>query len=135
MSAEARPVFSQTMPVRWGDMDAYGHVNNTVYFRFFEEARIQWLGSLSLTAEAAGQGPIIINTSATFLRELNYPTTVRVEVLTGKAGNTSIESFYRILDDEDGSVYAEGAAKIVWFDHSTRKSTPLPDNLRALAAT
>lgn len=134
MSHQNRPVFSQILPIYWGDMDAYGHVNNTVYFRLFEEARIQWLASLSLVADSTGQGPIIITTGATFLRELGYPASVRVTVLTGKAGNSSLETFYRLEDSQEDTLYAEGYAKVVWFDHASRRSTTLPESLRALAA-
>ncbi|MDX1588606.1 MAG: thioesterase family protein [Oleiphilaceae bacterium] len=129
-----RPVFSLVIPIKWGDMDAYGHVNNTVYFRLFEEARIQWLTSLSLSADGTGTGPIIITTGATFLREMGYPANVRVELLTGRAGTTSLETFYQLVDNDTQQPYAEGYAKVVWFDHETRGSTALPDELRALAA-
>ena len=121
------------IPMRWGDQDAYGHANNTVYFRFFEEARITWLDSLVLNSAPSGTGPIIIKTSATFLKELNYPATVQVRTYIGQAGNTSLETWYELLDSKSGDKYAEGYAKIVWFDHQTRKSTRLPDELRALA--
>lgn len=134
MSEFGNLVHSMEIPLRWGDQDAYGHANNTVYFRFFEEARITWLDSLELKTAPKDTGPIIIKTSATFLKELNYPATVQVKTYVGKAGNTSLESGYEILDSKTGDKYAEGYAKIVWFDHNTRKSTPLPEELRALAA-
>lgn len=133
-NSEDQPVFSMVIPIKWGEMDAYGHVNNTVFFRLFEEARIQWLSSLSLSADGSGQGPIIITTGATFLREMGYPANVRVELRTGKAGNTSLETFYRLVDEDSRVQYAEGYAKVVWFDHTTRGSTALPGSLRALAA-
>lgn len=133
-NSAVKPVYSMVIPIKWGEMDAYGHVNNTVFFRLFEEVRIQWLSSLSLSADGSGQGPIIITTGATFLREMGYPANVRVELLTGKAGNTSLETFYRLVDEDSRVQYAEGYAKVVWFDHKTRGSTALPDSLRALAA-
>ncbi|WP_148862622.1 acyl-CoA thioesterase [Marinobacter fonticola] len=134
MSEFGNLVDSIEIPLRWGDQDAYGHANNTVYFRFFEEARITWLDSVPMKTAPKGTGPIIIKTSATFLKELNYPATVQVRTYAGKAGNTSLESWYEIFDSKTGVKYAEGYAKIVWFDHETRKSTRLPDELRALAA-
>lgn len=134
MSEFGNLVNSIEIPLRWGDQDALGHANNTVYFRFFEEARITWLNAENLRTTPDGTGPIIIKTSATFLKELNHPCTVTVKTYAGKAGNTSLETWHEILDSETGAKYAEGYAKIVWFDHETRKSTPLPDRLRALAA-
>lgn len=134
MSELGNLIHTLQMPLRWGDMDAYGHANNTVYFRFFEEARITWLASLGLGAEGAPTGPIIIKTSATFLKELSHPATVEVRTYAGKAGNTSLDNWHTIVDAETGELYAEGYAKLVWFDRVARKSTSLPDTLRALAS-
>ena len=134
MSVPGNPVSSLTMALRWGDMDAYGHANNTVYFRFFEEARIVWLASLELGGAEDATGPVIIKTSATFLKELTHPANVVVETYADKAGNTSLDTYHLLKDKDTGDIYAEGYAKIVWMDRATRKSTPLPDTLRALAA-
>ena len=134
MSVPGNPVSSLTMALRWGDMDAYGHANNTVYFRFFEEARIVWLASLELGGAEDATGPVIIKTSATFLKELTHPANVVVETYADKAGNTSLDTYHLLKDKDTGDIYAEGYAKIVWTERATRKSTPLPDTLRALAA-
>lgn len=134
MSVPGNLVATINIPLRWGDMDAYGHANNTVYFRFFEEARIVWLASLELGAAEQPTGPVIIKTSATFLKELNHPATVEVKTFADKAGNTSLDTYHLMTDADTGEVYAEGYAKIVWFDRRTRKSAPLPDSLRALAS-
>lgn len=134
MSVPGNPVSSLAMALRWGDMDAYGHANNTVYFRFFEEARIVWLASLELGGAEDATGPVIIKTSATFLKELTHPANVVVETYADKAGNTSLDTYHLLKDKDTGDIYAEGYAKIVWTDRATRKSTPLPDTLRTLAA-
>ncbi len=133
MSVPGNHVATLSVPLRWGDMDAFGHANNTVYFRFFEEARIVWLASLDLGGPEEPTGPVIIKTSATFLKELSHPATVVVETYADKAGNTSLDTYHRLTDAETGEVYAEGYAKVVWFDRKTRTSTRLPDTLRALA--
>ncbi|MCK7550039.1 MULTISPECIES: acyl-CoA thioesterase [Marinobacter] len=133
MSVPGNLVNTLSTPLRWGDMDAYGHANNTVYFRFFEEARIVWLNSMNLGGSEAADGPIIIKTSATFLKELNHPATIVVKTYADKAGNTSLDTYHTLTDAETGELYAEGYAKIVWFDRVNRSSTRLPDSLRALA--
>lgn len=133
MSVPGNLVSTLQMPLRWGDMDAYGHANNTVYFRFFEEARIVWLSSLGLGAQGEPDGPVIIKTSATFLKELNHPATVEVRTYADKAGNTSLDTYHTLTDTDTGAIYAEGYAKIVWFDRTKRCSTRLPDTLRNLA--
>ena len=129
-----RHVYEEHFPVRWADQDAYGHVNNTVYFRFFEEARIRWLNDEAIIPDGEEEGPVIVTTAATFHQELQYPATVRVELRTGRAGNSSLETFYRVLDAEDGRVYASGEAKVVWINQDSGRPAPLPDRLRALSA-
>jgi len=134
MSVPGNLVDTLTMALRWGDMDAFGHANNTVYFRFFEEARISWLSSMDLGNAMIEGGPVIIKTSATFLKELTHPASVVIETYADKAGNSSLDSYHRVKDADTGDVYAEGYAKIVWMDRKTRKSTRLPQALRAQAA-
>jgi acyl-CoA thioester hydrolase len=68
------------------------------------------------------------------LKELTHPANVVVETYADKAGNTSLDTYHLLKDKDTGDIYAEGYAKIVWTDRATRKSTPLPDTLRALAA-
>lgn len=133
MSVPGNLVHTFSIPLRWGDMDAYGHANNTVFFRFFEEARILWLTSLKLGAKNEPDGPIIIKTSATFLKELSHPATVEVKTYADKAGNSSLDTYHTITDIDTGELYAEGYAKVVWFDRIKRTSMALPQTLRALA--
>jgi acyl-CoA thioester hydrolase len=125
-------VHTSLQPIRWGDMDALGHVNNTVYFRYMEQARIEWLYALaggSADAYAAGQGPVIINASCTFLEPLLYPGNVEVRMYLGDPGRTSVGSYYDI--QMGGKTYAEGAAKIVWIDLATGRPTSLPESVVA----
>ena len=119
-------------------MDVLGHVNNTVYFRYMEQARIEWLyGSAGCTARLTrGHGPVIVNASCTFLVPLVYPGDVEVRMYLGEPGRTSVGSFYEICEGR-AQAYAEGAAKIVWIDVASGRAMPLPDAiaapLRALA--
>ena len=119
-------------------MDALGHVNNTVYFRYMEQARIEWLYTRAREHGAgydAGSGPVIVNASCTFLEPLVYPGDCEVRMFLGELGRSSVGSFYEIW--KDGRMFASGAAKIVWIDLSTGRPTPLPEPiaapLRALA--
>lgn len=118
------------MPIRWGDMDAYGHVNNTVYFRYMEQARVEWIEDMDVPVRPGGTGPVIINASCTFLKPMNYPGTVEVRTYVGHPGRSSVQTHVEMLID--GELYAEGAAKIVWMDTQTGKSAPIPDNVRAV---
>jgi acyl-CoA thioester hydrolase len=128
-------VHTSVQPIRWGDMDALGHVNNTVYFRYMEQARIAWFYQLtggSVAGYDASTGPVIINTSCTFATPLVYPGAVDVRMYLGKPGRTSIESYYEL--ERDGHVCADGAAKIVWIDMTTRRPVPLPEAITACFA-
>ena len=118
------------IPIRWGDMDAYGHVNNTVYFRFMEQARVEWIEEMNFPVRPGGSGPVIINAACTFLIPMNYPGTVEVRTYGGAPGRSSVQTHVEMLID--GTLYAEGSAKVVWMDTQTGKSVPLPDELRAL---
>jgi acyl-CoA thioester hydrolase len=120
-------------------MDALGHVNNTVYFRYMEQARIDWLYEQARehgAGYATGSGPVIVNASCTFLEPLVYPGDCEVRMFLGDLGRSSVGSFYEIW--KDGRKFAEGAAKIVWVDLASGRPTPLPDAiaapLRALGA-
>ena len=107
-------------------MDMLGHVNNVVYFRYMEQARIEWLYSLSRTSGyGEAQGPVIVNASCSFSVPLVYPGTVEVRMWLGEPGRTSVGSFYEL--SKDGRTHADGAAKIVWIDLSTGRPVRLPD--------
>ncbi|MFO1314592.1 MAG: thioesterase family protein [Burkholderiales bacterium] len=129
-------VHTSIQPIRFGDMDALGHVNNTVYFRYMEQARVDWLYALTAgRGYADGQGMVIVNASCNFLVPLVYPGDYEVRMYLGHPGRSSVGSYYDL--EMDGRKYADGAAKIVWIDLATGRPVPLPDAisapLRALA--
>ena len=114
-------------------MDAMGHVNNTVYFRYMEQARVTWyeqtFGELS---GARDEGIVIVNASCNFLKPLTYPGIVEVRMSFGAATRSSIHSYYEMRMND--LLYADGAAKIVWIDIRRGKALPLPASIAALAA-
>jgi len=127
-------VHTSRIPVRWGDMDALGHVNNTVYFRFAEQTRIEWLEKFGIKDIVnVDSGPVIVNASCTFLKPITYPAIVDVAMMIGKPGRSSLPTYFEIrCVREDTSLYAEGAAKIVWWNPGTGNSQPLPDFIREI---
>jgi acyl-CoA thioester hydrolase len=124
-------VHTSRQAIRWGDMDALGHVNNTVYFRYMEQARLEWLYGHVRGGDgyAGGSGPVIVNASCTYLEPLVYPGEVEVRMFLGGLGRSSVGSFYEIW--KDGRRFADGAAKIVWIDLASGRPTPLPDAIAA----
>jgi acyl-CoA thioester hydrolase len=119
-------VHPSTQSIRWADMDALGHVNNTVYFRYMEQARIEWLYALAQGegGYVDGSGPVIANASRNFLAPLMYPGELEVRMFLAEAGRTSVGSYYEI--HSSGRTFADGASRIVWIDIETGRPVPLP---------
>ena len=121
------------IPIRWGDMDAMGHVNNTLYFRYCEIVRIEWLHRVGGAPDPAGQGPVIVNAFCNFLKQLEYPGDILAKHYVADPGRTSFNTFITLeRTDLPGVIYAEGGAKTVWVDFPQQKSVPLPNWLRTL---
>ncbi len=130
--SEYHPVFEMTMPIRWGDMDAFGHVNNTVYFRYMEQTRICWFEQLGVAGRnAEGQGPVIVNASMEFLRQLHYPGDIVCTLTVSQPGRSSFDTGFELRRaDDPETLYARGTARCVWIDYDEGKSVPIPDALR-----
>ncbi len=132
---DLRPLHEVVLAVRWGDLDALGHLNNTVYFRFMEQARIEWLAAAGHPLTGSGEGIVIADAECTFLRAITYPAEVRVQMLGGPPGRSSFETRYLLSDAADPATrYATGRARVVWVDHAAERSRPLPQALRAALA-
>ncbi|MBC3869012.1 acyl-CoA thioesterase [Undibacterium oligocarboniphilum] len=129
--ADKKLVYTVTIPVRWGDMDAMSHVNNTIYFRYMEQARIEWLTMMGCAPDIQGNSAVIVNAHCTFKKPLTYPDQVEVCTYIAALGRSSFETIQEMRSVGDGySLYAEGGAKVVWVDAKTGKSTPLPEPIR-----
>ena len=121
------------IPIRWGDMDMMGHVNNTVYFRYLEVARLDWLCRVGCPPDPTGQGPVIVNAFCNFIRQLEFPGDVLAKHYVTNPGRSSFETYITLeRTDHPGVIYAEGGARTVWTDFKAQKSAPLPDWLRQL---
>lgn len=119
------------IPIRWGDMDAYGHVNNTVYFRYAEQNRVEWFEAQGLGCGVKhDQAPVIVNAACTFHIPMTYPGTVEVRMYGSHLGRSSFMTEFEMRIEGDDRIYASGTSKVVWTDTATGKSAPLPDYLR-----
>jgi acyl-CoA thioester hydrolase len=119
-------------PLRWGDMDAMGHLNNTLYFRLLEEARIQWFGALGIEANGHVPGPILANIACDFIKPMLYPNTAVITQNVTKIGNSSLHHSCTIEAlAEPGVVYARSTSVVVWMDYAAGKSAPWPESIRA----
>ena len=124
------------LPVQWGDMDSYQHVNNIVYFRWFESARIAYLEQIGLKAmyHGAGIGPILAAIDCNYRRQLTYPDTVAVGARISRIGRTSFEMEHVLVSTAQQAVVADGKSTIVTFDYKVQKPIPVPDEIRAAIA-
>lgn len=119
-----------SLPVQWGDMDAFQHVNNTVYFRWFESARIAYFREAGVLAamEATGAGPILRNTDCRFRIPLEYPDDLTVGARVTALGEDRFTMGYAVYSHGHGKLAAEGEGEIVWFDYRAKAKAPVhPD--------
>lgn len=122
------------VPVRvaWGDMDAFQHVNNTVYFRWFEDARIAFFEEVGWLAaqQAGGPGPILARTQAVFQAPVAFPDTVHVGARADGLGDDRFTMQFAVASEAQGRIVAEGDGRIVSFDYAKGRKANLPDDVR-----
>ena len=119
-------------PVAWGEMDAFQHLNNAVYFRYFESARMAYFERLRLLEymDATGIGPILASTSCKFRIPLTYPDTVSIGVRVTEIGGDRFTMEYRVVSHKHQKVAAEGDGVIVSFNYKERQKAPIPDEIK-----
>jgi acyl-CoA thioester hydrolase len=124
--------FQTEIPLRWGDMDAMAHLNNVMYFRLMEEARIQWFVLLGFSTLPQREAPILAHAACDFVRAMTYPGVAVVKQIVTRVGRSSLEMSLVIeRADEPGVTYATGRTVIVWYDYAAGKSVPWPETVRA----
>ena len=122
------------LPVQWGDMDSFGHVNNIVYLRWFESARIAYFEKAGILSQMPDIGPIQARQVIDYRLPLTYPDRLLVSATVTKLGNTSFTMLYQVVSERRGLV-AEGEGIVVMFDYAKQAKTPLDEGLRARIAT
>lgn len=127
------------LPILWGDLDAYGHVNNVVYLKWFEAARAIYAMKVGVDvtpgqvaiAEEAGVGAIVANVSCKYLRQLSFPGNVVAGVRVVRLSVGSVTLDFQIVDGRTGVAVAEGGCDAVLYDYVAKKPVPVPDRIRA----
>jgi acyl-CoA thioester hydrolase len=125
------PVLAE-ISVLWGDEDAFSHVNNIVYLRWCETARVEYLRRIGLFPQLPprGIGPIVASQTCHYRRPVNYPDTVVVGARVTAIGNSSFHMEHCIVSCASGQVAAEADSAMVTVDYSTGKPVPLPTDVR-----
>src|SRR5262245_50714540 len=120
------------LPVCWGEMDSYQHVNNVVYFRYFENARLEYFRRLDWFAfeEQTGVGPILAATQARFRKPLTYPDTISIGARVVSLADDRFTLDHLIVSHTQQAVVTEGQGTIVTFDYARQQKAPIPAELR-----
>jgi len=120
------------IPVQWGDQDAFRHVNNTVYLRWFESSRVAHSRRLGIWGllESANIGPILASIHCDYRRPLTYPDSVRIGSRVERVGRTSLTLEHRVVGVASNAVAAEGTAVLVLYDYNKSEPCPIPDRIR-----
>ena len=117
-----------TLPILWGDQDAFGHVNNVVYFRWCESARVAYLNDTGLQdlMSKTNLGPILASIRCDYLLQLNFPDTVRIGTRITRVGNKSVSMEHAIYSDSLQAIAARSDSVVVLFDYDEQKSCAVP---------
>jgi acyl-CoA thioester hydrolase len=128
---ETFPVIVE-IPVAWGEMDAFQHVNNIVYFRYLESARIAYFDKLQLMEylDRTGVGPILASTRCRFKVPLTYPDKVSVGIRVSEIEQDRFTMDHVVFSHRLRKVAAEGQALIVCYNYREHKKTPIPEEWR-----
>lgn len=122
-----------TVPTRWGEMDALGHINHAMYFRYIEEGRTTWIDRLCGAREGLWEkeGLILADIQCSYLRQLKHPVTVEVGTRVTRIGGKSMDIQAAVFPENVEQPAAISRATVVWFDYQAQKTAPVPDWLRA----
>ena len=135
MSDPGEPLARALLSVRWGDLDAYSHVNNAAYLTYLEESRLRWLESLREPWYQEHSAPVLASSHLEFRRSIEWPEELIVETRAARVGNSSLTLAHRIVSARDAStLYLEANIVMVWIDRATGAAVPLPEVIRRAAS-
>ena len=128
------PLFVAALDVRWRDLDAFNHVNNSSYLTYLEEARLQWLKHVPGPWFDEQSMPVLAASTINYRRPIEWPAELRVELRCTRLGNSSMTLAHRIVDAADSQrLYSDGHVVMVWMNPATGKPVPLPQAIRDAA--
>lgn len=120
--------------VLWGEMDAFNHINNVIYFRYFETGRIVFFNEANLWDLLAENNIriVVVKLDCNYVQEITYPAEIEIAVAIKKVGNSSLTVHHIVK--KDGKIAAHGEGVIVATNPETGKSTPWTESLKAAFA-
>ncbi|MBT2117833.1 acyl-CoA thioesterase [Dyella sp. LX-66] len=131
---EVHPLFTASIGVRWRDLDAFNHVNNSNYLTYLEEARLQWLKHVPGPWFDEKSMPVLAASEINYRFPIEWPAQLQVELFCLRLGNSSMTIGHRIVDAEHpDKLYSDGHVVMVWMNPHTGKPVPLPQAIRDAA--
>lgn len=119
-----------TIPIQWGDQDAFGHVNNIHFLRWFESARIEYLRQCNARISNESVGPILASVNCDYRKQVLFPDEVIVSATVNKIGDSSITIQHYMWSRQQSALVAEGQSIVVMFDYQAQKTVPVSDEIR-----
>jgi len=123
-------LFEVCLELRWRDLDAYAHVNNSVFLTLLEEARIQWFESLPEPWRSAAGEPVLARTEVNYRVPIHHPARVRVQLLGQRLGRSSATIGHRISAVDGSVLHSDGASVLVWVTPADGRPVALPEQIR-----
>ena len=134
--ANDRPVlFRMPVALRWRDLDAFNHVNNSNFLTYLEEARIRWFASWDGEWVNDAMAPLMAAVQLNYRMPIPYPSDVVVELFTDRLGTSSATIGHRIVSEDGTTLYCDGHVVVVWIDRASGRPIGLPASVRAAMAT
>ena len=121
-----------SIPIQWGDQDAFGHVNGVVYFRWFESSRVEYFNRSGLghVMNNQGVGPILASIKCDYRRQLKHPDTVHIGGRITGFGRTSMRMSHAIYSESQQAIAAEGESVVVMFDYLAQRPAQVPEEVK-----
>ncbi|MDQ3230038.1 MAG: acyl-CoA thioesterase [Pseudomonadota bacterium] len=129
----ARVLYRMPMELRWRDLDAFNHVNNSSFLTFLEEARIRWFASLGTEWVTETIAPLLAAVQINYRKPIPYPSDIVIELFAERVGNSSLTISHRICSGDDMTLYADGHVVMVWIGRASGRPTTLPASVREAA--
>lgn len=127
------PLHVAALGVRWRDLDAFNHVNNSNYLTYLEEARLQWLQHVRDWFSETSM-PVLAASTLNYRQPIAWPASLHIELRCERLGNSSMTLAHRIVDADDaGRLYCDGHVVLVWMNPATGKPVTLPEAIRMAA--
>jgi acyl-CoA thioester hydrolase len=135
MEPTEKPVlFRMPVALRWRDLDAFNHVNNSNFLTYLEEARIRWFASWGGEWVNETMAPLLAAVQLNYRMPIPYPSEVVVELLTERLGTSSVTIGHRIVSEDGATLYCDGHVVVVWIERASGRPIPLPEAVRTAMA-